>query len=191
VKLILRDCACVEELNAHVLKWVIILYIEPVYYCVVEEFRGLAVKLLILGPSFRRNSSNGVLPAIQRYDGLFYRIARKYLKEVRNVDVLVMKDNLTLVNAKTRLSYAPPKGQKWTGQSISEEDAEKARVSNEIVLSKKIKKGGYSEVFVAMGKKYAEALPDLLQYNVKVVFPTRGGIGPKAQVLKEWLSRGH
>lgn len=144
----------------------------------------------MIGPSYRRNESIGTLPAIERFDGLFYRVARKYLKDVRDVDVLVMKDDLTLVDAKTLLPYTPPEGEKWGGQSISEEDVERARKWNETVLSKKLKDGGYSEVFIAMGKKYAEALPDLSQYNVKVAFPTSGGLGPKALALKEWISRG-
>jgi len=41
-----------------------------------------------------------------------------------------------------------------------------------------------------MGKQYAEALPDLTKFGVKVVFPTSGGPGPKAQALKQWISRG-
>lgn len=47
----------------------------------------------------------------------------------------------------------------------------------------------YSEVFIAMGKKYAMALPELSKYNVNVVFPTCGGPGPKAKALKEWLCK--
>jgi len=145
----------------------------------------------VLGPSYRRRKGSGSVPAIERYDGLFYRVARKYLKDVRDVDVLVMKDDLTLVDAKTPLPYTPPEGEKWGRQPISEESVERARKRNATILSKKLKDGGYSEVFIAMGKKYAEALPDYLsQYNVKVVFPTSGGPGPKALALKNWMSGG-
>jgi hypothetical protein len=38
-----------------------------------------------------------------------------------------------------------------------------------------------------MGKEYAKALPDLAKFGVKVVFPTSGGPGPKAQALRRWI----
>jgi len=56
-------------------------------------------------------------------------------------------------------------------------------------LEKKLKNRWYSEVYLAIGKQYAVALPDLTKYGVKVVFPTSGGPGPKAQALKQWILR--
>ena len=147
-------------------------------------------KLLVLGPSFRRRMDPGPLQAIQRFDGLFYRVARKYLQKARDVDVLIMKDDLTLVDEETLLPYNPPEGESWGKHSVPEEAVEKARKSNESVLSEKLKSGRYSEVFLAMGKKYAEAFPDISRLKVKVVFPATGGPGPKAQALKEWIRRG-
>jgi len=34
-------------------------------------------RLLILAPSFGRRKGDGLLPTLERYDGLFYRVARK------------------------------------------------------------------------------------------------------------------
>ena len=117
-------------------------------------------RLLVLGPSFHRRDDPSPMPAIQRFDGIYYRVARKYLVNAKDVDVLVMKDDLALVDAKTPLPYNPPEGESWGRQLISEESIEKARKGNETVLDERLKAGKYSEVFVAMGKKYAEALPD-------------------------------
>lgn len=150
----------------------------------------MAKRLLVLGPSFRRNMSSEVLPAIQRYDGLFYRVARKYLRDVRDVDVVVMVDDLILVDSTTPLPYSEPEGKEWGGQTFSNEVVEKARAKNSDFLDKKLKDRKYSEVFISMGKQYAEALPDLSRFDVKVIFPSTGGPGPKAQALKEWLSKG-
>lgn len=147
-------------------------------------------RLLVLGPSFRRRMDPGPLQAIQRFDGLFYRVARKYLQKAKDVDVLIMEDDLTLVDEKTPLPYNPPDGESWGKQSILKETVERARKSNESVLSEKLKSGRYSEVFLAMGKKYAEAFPDISRLKVKVVFPATGGPGPKARALKEWIRRG-
>jgi len=145
---------------------------------------------LILGPSFRRNKNNGLLPALERFDGLLFRVARKYLGDVRDVDVVVMVDDLKLVNGDEPLPYCKPEGNVWGKQRFSKEVLEKAREKNEKFLSKKLKNRRYSEVYLAMGKQYAEALPDLTCFRVKVVFPTYGGPGPKAQALKEWICEG-
>ena len=145
-------------------------------------------RLLVLGPSFRRRKDPSPMQAIERFDGLFYRVARKYLKSAKDVDVLVMRDDLTLTDAKAPLQYNPPEGERWGGQSISEDLIEKARKSNAAVLREKLKAGKYSEVFIAMGKRYAEALPDLSQHKLEIIFPTQGGPGPKAQALKTWIS---
>ena len=148
----------------------------------------MAKRLLILGPSFRRNKANESLSALNRYDGVFFRVARKYLGKVKDVDVVVMRDDLTLVDGDAPMPYIPPIGDVWGRRSFSKEELEKAKEKNEDFLDKKIKRKEYSEVFIAMGKKYAKALPDLSRYDVRVIFPTHGGPGPKARSLKEWLT---
>ena len=145
-------------------------------------------RLLILGPSFRRRKDDGLLPALERYDGIFFRITRKYLSNAKDVDVVVMKDDLVLVDCKTPLTYNPPKGEEWGKQVFSKELLEEAREKNEVFLDKKLQGAKFSEVFIAMGKIYAEALPDFSKYNVRVVFPTKGGPGPKARALKKWIT---
>jgi len=147
----------------------------------------LAKKLLILGPSFRRNRSSGVLAAIQRYDGLFYRVVRKYLKDFKDEDVLVMVDDLTLIESAAPLPYCEAEGEDWSKQTFSKEVLTKAGAKNFNFLDEKLRDSEYSEVFISMGKKYAAALPDLTRYNVKTIFPSTGGLGPKAKALKEWL----
>lgn len=146
-------------------------------------------RLLILGPSFRRRRDEAPLSALERFDGLFYRVARKYLSSVKDVDVVVMTDDLTLVDGNSPLAFREPKGSEWGKQKIDKETFEKAKAVNEKFLEKKFKNEKYSEVYLAMGRQYAAALPDLAKYGVKVVFPTSGGPGPKAQALKKWISK--
>jgi len=157
----------------------------------LEVYSEVTKRLLILGPSFRRNKRVEPLPALDRYDGVFFRVARKYLGEVKDVDVVVMKDDLTLVNGEYTMPYIPPIGDIWGGQAFSKEELEEAREKNKDFLNKKVRRKKYSEVFIAMGKKHAKALPDLSRYAVKVLFPTYGGPGPKARALKEWLTQGY
>jgi len=145
-------------------------------------------RLLVLGPSFRRRRTGEVLSALERYDGIFFRVARKYLDRARDVDVVVMGDDLVLVDGGAPLPYRVPVGDVWGGLSFSREELEAARRKNEEFLRRRLRGGRYSEVFIAMGKRHAEALPDLSDYGVRVIFPASGGPGPKARALKEWLT---
>ncbi|MEM1587365.1 MAG: hypothetical protein QXE14_03170 [Candidatus Bathyarchaeia archaeon] len=144
-------------------------------------------RLLIIGPSFRRRRDVSLLPALERFDGLFFRVARKYLSKVKDVDVVVMTDDLTLVSGNAPLDHREPRGAEWGKLRLPRDILERAKVFNDKFLEKKLKNGRYSEVFLAMGKQYARALPDLEKYGVKVVFPASGGPGPKAQALKQWI----
>jgi hypothetical protein len=145
-------------------------------------------RLLILGPSFRRRKDDGLIPAFERYDGLFFRVARKHLDEAKGVDVVVMTDDLTLLDGSAPMSYEEPEGTSWGDKTIMKKTVESAKVINEDYMRKKLKGKKYREVFVAMGKEYAAALPDLSQYGIIVKFPASGGPGPKAQALKEWFN---
>jgi hypothetical protein len=121
---------------------------------------------------------------------LFFRVARKYLDKVKGVDVAVMTDDLTLLDGSAPLPYDEPEGTSWGDKTIMKRTVEGARVVNRDYLGKKLKGKKYHEIFIAMGKEYATALPDLAQYGVNVVFPASGGPGPKAQALKKWFNPG-
>jgi len=81
-------------------------------------------KLLILGPSYRRNPSPDPLPAIERYDGLFYRIVRKYVDKLRekDVDVITITEDLDMIAPETKISYKPPVGDRWRSLPLMEKD---------------------------------------------------------------------
>ncbi len=72
---------------------------------------------------------------------------------------------------------------------LSGDDVKAGKIKNESFLKRKLRGNKYQEVFLAMGKRYAEALLDLSKFNVNVIFPTCGGSGPKEKALKEWLRK--
>ena len=141
------------------------------------------MRLLILGPSYRRREGEG-LTALERYDGVFFRVARKHLTS--DVDVLVLTDDLRLVWGHEKLPYRPPIGKTWTAPRLRRGDVERARQQNEKTLDEVLGRGKYAEVFIVMGKQYLQALPDLSKYKTKITI-AKGGPGPKAQQLKQWL----
>jgi len=146
-------------------------------------------KLLILGPTYRRSASPEPLPAIERYDGLLYRIVRRNMDKVKEkgMDIVIVTEDLEVVAPETKLPHKPPAGSKWKTLPptiMSSERIEKLRNQVlEIVRGKE-----YDEIFVALNKHYRQRLPDLTSYTKKVIADFEG-LGAKAKALKEWLSR--
>lgn len=71
------------------------------------------VRLLLLGPSYRSNASPQPLPALERYDGVYFRLVRKHLPMVRDVKVYVVTEDLELVRADQQIPYKLPIGKSW------------------------------------------------------------------------------
>ena len=145
-------------------------------------------KLLILGPSYRRNTSPELLPAIERYDGLFYRIVRRNMDKVKEkgIDIIIITEDLELVTPETKLPYKPPVGNKWrTMPPVSRNPEKIEKLRNQILEMVKSRK--YDEIFIVLNKHYQALLPDLTPYTKKIIATSRG-LGSKAKELKEWLS---
>ena len=145
-------------------------------------------KLLILGPSFRRNPNPQPIPAIERYDGLLYRIVRKHMDklEEKGIDVIIITEDLDVVTPQTKLPYKPPVGVNWKGPPPIKKDLKKIEMLRNRIL-KLVREKRYEEIFIALNKRYRALLPDLTAYTDKVIASFKG-IGPKAQALKQWLS---
>jgi len=145
-------------------------------------------KLLILGPSYRRNQNSEPLPAIERYDGVYYRIVRKYMNKLKekNIDIIIITEDLNVLTPKIEIPYKPPVGEKWRTLPPTSRDPEKIKKLQsqiiEIVRNKK-----YDEAFIALNRYYQAILPDLRPY-IKRIISNFGGLGPKAKALKQWLS---
>jgi len=145
-------------------------------------------KLLILGPSYKRNPSPEPLPAIERYDGLFYRIVRRNMDKAKKkgIDIIIITEDLELAAPETKLPYKPPVGNKWKTLPPTAKDPEKIeKLRNQILEIVKSKR--YDEIFIALNKHYQQLLPDLTPYTKKIISDFEG-LGPKAKSLKEWLS---
>lgn len=144
-------------------------------------------RLLILGPSYRRNPSPEPLPAIERYDGLFYRIVRRQMNRLRekDIDIIILTEDLDIVTPETKLPYKPPVGESWRSLPPIKKDPKKIELLRSRILEL-IRRREYEEIFVALNKRYQKLLPDLKAYTRKVLANFKG-LGPKAQALKQWL----
>ena len=132
-------------------------------------------KLLILGPSYQRNPNPEPIPAIERYNGIFYKIVRKHMDKVKekNIDIIIITENLDIVTSETKLPYKPPIGETWkTLPPITKnpERIEKLRKQIlEIVENKK-----YDEIFITLNKYYQALLPNLTPYTKKIIAISKG-----------------
>jgi len=145
-------------------------------------------RLLILGPSYKRQTNPELLQAIERYDGVFFRVTRKN-KHGDDTKVLILTENLTLLDANDRIPFMPPKGGMWDqSNTISHQTSyiSKMRLENSKIIGRTIDENNIEEIFVAMGAIFRKALPDFSEFNTRVILP-HGGLCPTAKSLKQWL----
>jgi len=140
--------------------------------------------LLIVACSQRKRSAPGLLPAIERYDGVNFRVLRKAQREgywPKNLDVLILSAKYGLLKSDTLIeNYDLKMTPRWAIEL-------RARVSAD--LDECLERTPYSEVFINLGKVYLAALTlskELRTMNGRVRYAT-GGIGEKMSQMKKWL----
>ncbi|MBM3235453.1 peroxide stress protein YaaA [Candidatus Poribacteria bacterium] len=125
------------------------------------------------------------IPAIDLYDGPFYRILRKFFRQhdvAQYVDILILSTKYGLIKSHDLIStydecMTPRKAKGFSSDIYN-------------FLKTLLSKEQYQEIFINLGKTYALALTDseelLNQYNV---FWAKGQIGERMHQLKNWLQK--
>lgn len=148
------------------------------------------IKLLIIGPAYRRKTNPEPLPALERYDGIFYRIVKKYLPK-ENLEIMIISDELQLINDSKKIPYNQPKDSQWGRTKISHysvSSIEKNYNENSKFLKNFLLENNIEEVFICAGRVHRKVLPDLEDSNITVILP-KGGLGSTARLLKQWLQK--
>jgi hypothetical protein len=154
---------------------------------------------VIISASFkRRRLPNEPIPALERFDGVSFRVLRKYLREgkLKNTDVVIVSPEHGILRSNDTIPYDKPTlshGTKGSGtwQSAPEFDNEQARQLRERNLSQLkslIDRGKYVEIYVNLGRKFL-ALVDGFEKSTDapVIYATGKGLGPKAHHMKNWI----
>lgn len=135
-------------------------------------------KLLILGCSKRKRELPEA-PAIEVYDGPYYRMLRK--AKLKAVDISILSAKYGLIDYKTKIS---PYERKMTPDI-----AEGLRNAATSKLLDLLKKNSYSEVVINLGEIYMKALDfqRLSQYgaNYKIF---SGDMVKRVHTLKTWIN---
>lgn len=139
--------------------------------------------LLIVACSQRKRSDPGLLPAIELYDGVNFRVLRKAKRESywpESLDVLILSAKYGLIDAATPIVYYE---QKMTSKRAV---ALNARVLEE--LRSVVGRRDYTEVYIDLGRDYLPAIRGCAEvFNGLRVAYAEGRIGKRLKELKDWL----
>lgn len=142
-------------------------------------------RLILLSASRRRSSNLEPLPAIERYQGVYFRVLKKYLREgrLKDTDILIVSEKFGVLRPKDLVPYHKP----FEGK-LGKEEVQKARQANLTKLAETLSEKQYSEIFVVCGREFQKLIDSFQNLtNTKVVFCEGAGLGPKAQNLKKWI----
>jgi hypothetical protein len=130
------------------------------------------------------------IPALERFNGVFTKLIKKYDKELRDVDVLILSPIYGLVRAEENIVYKEPVGLSWGALGMSHGEIAEMRESNLINLRKRLGRRHYDEVYVNVGKSMLELIEGfdtMFRTNVKITYSQGNGIGPKMRHMRDWI----
>jgi hypothetical protein len=147
-----------------------------------------AVYCLIISCSQRKHSTEEPVSALELYDGFYYQIIKKLLREGHfpaNINVVIISAKHGLLRPSDPIL---PYDQKMTARRATEiRDQLLAKL--DFAFSEK----QYQEVFVNLGRHYLRAIDgfdSLLPDETKVIYAI-GSIGKRGSQMKKWiLSKG-
>ena len=148
-------------------------------------------KLLIVSASSRvLKEPKEPIEALQRFDGIFMRVIRKYYNKRRKLDVLILSPAYGLVWAEEKILYKEPIGGGWYKLPLREDEVAKLREENLSTLKKILAASKYEEIHLNVGKHISELIKGFEQFvnkKTKITYATGRGLGPKIKLLKDWL----
>ncbi|MGF3573674.1 MAG: hypothetical protein ACQXXG_09700 [Candidatus Bathyarchaeia archaeon] len=148
-------------------------------------------KLIIISGSIRLlKEPTEPIPAIQRFDGVFIRLVRKYHKQLRDFDILILSPTYGLIKAEEKIGFTEPIRGSWRDLNLNENEISKLRESSLSTLQKLLKKKQYDEIYVNVGKsllKTIEGFDKTVPQTIRITYAQGPGIGPKMAHMKNWI----
>jgi hypothetical protein len=149
----------------------------------VSQKRNTRRRLLVLACSMRKSSKPESIPAIERYDGVMFRVLKRLQflgKFPTDVDVVILSAKYGLISHDTPipdydLRMTPELAQRHSPQS-------------RVFLKRRTANGKYREVFICAGKDYLPTLEPFDDWRRSTPVQTNmGKIGIQMKTLKNWL----
>jgi hypothetical protein len=125
------------------------------------------------------------MPALDRYNGVFFRVLKKYLREgqLEDVDILILSETLGILTPEKGVPYNPV-----ISKVVGRGDTDKARKQNLETLRNWFSKREYAEIYVNCGRDFLKLIEGFEKLtSARVTFAEGSGIGPKAAHMKKWI----
>jgi len=144
----------------------------------------------MVSASTRMRNEPSNLVALDRYDGVFFRVLRRALRDSgrRDIDVLVLSPVLGLIKGDEPLKLHEPLPGEWGTLCLDPRKANEAKARNLEFLRCFLKRRRYSEVYVNVGQQYMRLIEGFeKQFKCKIIRCKGEGPGPKAAHMKAWI----
>jgi hypothetical protein len=143
-------------------------------------------RLLVVSCSERKRDDPNPLPALDRYDGVNFRVIKKAMREGRwpqGLDLLILSAEHGLIDPGQLIG---PYDRRMTPQRVADLASKVGEV-----LRRRFRRTAYDEIFVNAGKDYLPALTFLEELdNARLVVRyAEGGIGQKMAAMKRWIDK--
>ena len=139
--------------------------------------------LLVQSCSATKNQVTEPTRALDVYDGYFFRILKKAIREGSfrsDIDICILSAKYGLIDAEDAISTYD--------QRMTPSRAEELRESVTDDIRKRVGEIEYDEIVLNLGKEYLQAVKDLSEVvDIKVSTIEGGGIGSKGKQLKRFV----
>ena len=140
--------------------------------------------LLILSCSDQKVRNNGLIPAIDLYNGVNYKVIHKLKKEnklSKNLDTVIISAKYGFLRSNDFIEYYD--------HLLTKERA--LELKSDVIngLKEFLKDKNYAEIFVNLGKIYllaVDGFEDFVSKETKITY-AKGRIGERMAKMKEWL----
>jgi len=140
--------------------------------------------LLIIGCSQKKNPSPSPLKALDRYDGVNFRVLKKFKRERRLPETL----DIVIISAKYGFLRADENINDYNVRITEKRALElHSEILNE--LKKLISSNTYKETFINLGKDYLPAIKGIENVVTCPIVYAEGRIGEKMSAMKKWITR--
>jgi hypothetical protein len=140
------------------------------------------MRLLVVGCSKTKSAAPGPLPARERYNGMFWKVIRRALRECsaleQDLDIIVISAAFGAIE-----SHLPIP---WYERRMTRDRAGEAREQVVALLNDHLMRQAYDDILICLGATYRLAIAGA---SLESAQRTAGSIGKQAQQLKWWLHR--
>ena len=142
-------------------------------------------RLLLLGCSRSKREGEGLLPAVDRYDGPLFRVLRRYLRDHGdgNLEVHIISAEFGLIPASQPIP--------WYDRKLTPSRATEIQPVVTSVVDKKLVSGVYDGALAVLGRTYLQTIdPELLHRHRDILRVSLTSVGGQSSLLHDWLHQG-